>query len=180
MASRYGDRCDVAMGDPAPHPGSWAFVGRDRDMAELVAGLEDAAGGRGRLFLIAGEPGIGKTWLAEHLAGLATGRGTRVLWGRCWEAGGAPPFWPWAQLLGALAEGCDDESFAAWLGVGAAQVAQLIPGLAEGLGPSAVPAAPARESDAARFSVRRGHRVVQARLLGAAAAAGLRRSACGR
>ncbi len=102
MASRYGDRCDVAMGDPAPHPGSWAFVGRDRDVAELVAGLEDAAGGRGRLFLIAGEPGIGKTWLAQHLAGLATGRGTRVLWGRCWEAGGAPPFWPWAQLLGAL------------------------------------------------------------------------------
>jgi predicted ATPase len=70
-------------------------VGRDREAAELVAGLEDAIGGRGRLFLIAGEPGIGKTWLAEHLAGLATERGIRVLWGGCWEAGGAPPFWPW-------------------------------------------------------------------------------------
>jgi hypothetical protein len=50
-----------------------------------------------------------------------------------------------------LAEGCDDETFAAWLGAGAAQVAQLVPGLAERLGPSAVPAPPARESDAARF-----------------------------
>ena len=58
-------------------------------MAELSAGLEDATGGRGRLFLIAGgargrlfliagEPGIGKTWLAEHLAGLATERGIRA------------------------------------------------------------------------------------------------------
>src|SRR5215218_4631180 len=94
----------VATGGPAPRPGPGGFVGRDRAVAELVAGLEDAAGGRGRLFLIAGEPGIGKTWLAEHLAGLASTRGTRVLWGRCWEAGGAPPFWPWAQVLGALAE----------------------------------------------------------------------------
>ena len=45
-----------------------AFVGRDRELAELAAGLEDALGGRVRLLLVAGEPGIGKTWLAEHLA----------------------------------------------------------------------------------------------------------------
>ena len=64
-------------------------MGRDREVAELSAGLEDAIGGRGRLFLIAGEPGIGKTWLAEHLAGHATEQGTRVLWGRCWEGGHA-------------------------------------------------------------------------------------------
>jgi predicted ATP-dependent serine protease len=75
------------MGDPAPPPGSRAFVGRDREVAELVAGLEDAIGGRGRLFLIAGEPGIGKTWLAERLAGHAANLGNRVLWGRCWEGG---------------------------------------------------------------------------------------------
>jgi AAA ATPase-like protein len=77
----------AAMGDPAPPPGSRAFVGRDREVAELVAGLEDAIGGRGRLFLISGEPGIGKTWLVEHLAGHATKQGIRVLWGRCWEGG---------------------------------------------------------------------------------------------
>jgi tetratricopeptide (TPR) repeat protein len=137
--------------DPARGAGPRAFVGRDRELAELVAGLEDAAGGQERLFLIAGEPGIGKTWLAEHLAGLATRRGTRVLWGRCWEGGGAPPFWPWAQLVGALAEGCDDETLADWLGVGAAQVTQLVPGLGERIGRSTVPAATAPESDAARF-----------------------------
>ncbi len=58
----------AALGDHAPRSGSRAFVGRDRELAELVAGLEDATGGRERLFLIAGEPGIGKTWLAEHIA----------------------------------------------------------------------------------------------------------------
>ena len=45
-----------------------AFIGRDREQAELLAGLQDAQRGRGGVFLIAGEPGIGKTALAEHLA----------------------------------------------------------------------------------------------------------------
>ena len=129
------------------------FVGRDREMADLVAGLEDAIRGRMRLLLVAGEPGIGKTWLAEHLAGQATTRGARVLWARCWEGGGAPPFWPWAQLLRALTEDLDDQTLAARLGAGAAPVAQLVPGLGERLGTAAPPPAPSPPSDAARFSL---------------------------
>jgi hypothetical protein len=50
----------AAMGGPAPRSAR-SFVGRDREVAELLAGLEDAIDGRGRLFLIVGEPGIGKT-----------------------------------------------------------------------------------------------------------------------
>lgn len=121
-------------------------MGRDRELAELLAGLEDAADGRRRLFLIAGEPGIGKTALAEHLAGLAVQRGARVLWGRCWEAGGAPPFWPWTQVIRALTEDRDEQTLAAWLGAGAAQVAQLVPGLAGRLGTTAIPLVASRES----------------------------------
>ena len=65
-------------------------------------------------------PGIGKTWLAEHLADHAAGqRGARVLWVRCWEAGGAPPFWPWTQAIRVLAEALDDRALTAWLGAGA-------------------------------------------------------------
>jgi hypothetical protein len=139
------------MGDAAPRPGSRAFVGRDREVAELLAALEDAAGGRGRLFLIAGEPGIGKTWLAEHLATHATGQGTRVVWGRCWEGGGAPPFWPWGQLIRALAEDLDEQTLASWPGAGTAHVAQLVPGLAERLGATTTAAVGSQESDAARF-----------------------------
>jgi predicted ATPase len=121
-------------------------------VAELAAALEDAIGGRGRLFLITGEPGIGKTWLVEHLAGHAAKQGIRVLWGRCWEGGGAPPFWPWGQMIGALVDDCDEQTLASWLGAaGTAHVAQLVPGLAGRLGATTIPQAPAHESDAARF-----------------------------
>jgi predicted ATPase len=78
-------------------PGS--FVGRARELAELHAGLEGAVAGRGGSFLISGEPGIGKTRLAEEVAATARARGTRVLWGRCWEGGGAPAYWPWIQVI---------------------------------------------------------------------------------
>jgi AAA ATPase domain len=141
------------IGDRALRPGSPAFVGRDREVAELLAGLEDAVGGRGRLFLVVGEPGIGKTWLAEHVAAHAVEQGTRVLWGRCWEGGGAPPFWPWRQMIRALAEDRDHQTLTAWLGPAAAQVAQLVPGLAERLGTTTTPPAPSPGSDAARFSL---------------------------
>jgi predicted ATPase len=130
-----------------------AFVGRDRELADLVAGLDDAIAGRLRLLLIAGEPGIGKTWLAEHLAEHAAKRGARVLWVRCWEAGGAPPFWPWTQMLRALAEELDDQALTAWLGTGAAQVAELVPDLGERLGKTLPPPHPARASEAARLSL---------------------------
>ena len=40
------------------------FVGRHREMAELTAALDDALAGRGRMVMLAGEPGIGKTRLA--------------------------------------------------------------------------------------------------------------------
>jgi DNA-binding SARP family transcriptional activator len=66
-----------------------AFVGRAAELAELTSGLEDAFAGRGRLFLLGGEPGIGKSRLAEELVAAAAARGARVLVGRCWEAGGA-------------------------------------------------------------------------------------------
>ncbi len=37
------------------------FVGRQREMGDLKAALEDALSGRGRLVMLVGEPGIGKT-----------------------------------------------------------------------------------------------------------------------
>ncbi len=72
-------------------------------MTELRGALEDAISGRGRMFLIGGEQGIGKTRLADELAIDAERRGMRVLWGRCWEGGGAPIYWPWVQVIRACA-----------------------------------------------------------------------------
>jgi predicted ATPase len=79
-----------------------SLIGRDRETASLVAGLDDAIAGRGRMFLVSGEPGIGKTRLAEEIARDATERGMRVFWGRCWEGRGMPAYWPWVQILRSL------------------------------------------------------------------------------
>ncbi len=76
-----------------------AFVGRDAELEQLVTGLDSAVAGRGGLFLLMGEPGIGKSRLAEELLSLARARRIEPLVGRCWEAGGAPAYWPWVQAL---------------------------------------------------------------------------------
>ena len=68
-------------------------------LGELEVGLDDAMGGTGGLFVLVGEPGIGKTRFADEVAKTAKERGFTVHRGRCWEVGGAPAFWPWIQIF---------------------------------------------------------------------------------
>ncbi|MGA4987500.1 AAA family ATPase [Nonomuraea bangladeshensis] len=102
-----------ALPDPAPggaSPGAEGtgggpvVVGRagplDR-LAELAAEVE---AGRTRIAVISGEPGIGKTWLAEEFARGRQARGWLVAWGHCHERSGAPPLWPWRQIARELLE----------------------------------------------------------------------------
>jgi tetratricopeptide (TPR) repeat protein len=125
------------------------LVGRDGELAELLAGLDDAACGSGRLFLLAGDPGIGKSRLAGEAAARARDRGIKVAWGRCWEAGGAPAYWPWVQALRALVRGLDSEQLRVQLGAGASFVAQIVAEVAEML-PDVRPPPP-MGAEAARF-----------------------------
>jgi hypothetical protein len=78
------------------------FVGRVQELADLASALEEAVSGRGSLVLVTGEPGIGKTRLMSELARVGSERGVQVVTGRCWEEGGAPPYWPWLQVIRAL------------------------------------------------------------------------------
>jgi hypothetical protein len=75
------------------------LAGRAAEIDRLTAGLRAAASGQTVAFALVGEPGIGKTRLATELADRARAEGFRVCWGRAWEAGGAPAFWLWRQLL---------------------------------------------------------------------------------
>ena len=75
------------------------FVGRQRELAELASALDSTMAGRGRLVFLAGEPGIGKTRTAQELALEAEARGAQVIWSRCYEEEGTPPFWPWVQII---------------------------------------------------------------------------------
>lgn len=124
------------------------LVGRSGEMASLVAGLDDAMSGSGRLFLLGGEAGMGKSRLAAELAARARERGARVLEGRCWEAGGAPEYWPWVQSLRSYARGVDGEELASHLGAGAPLLGRLL----SELGRPSVPAeAPNVGADGTRF-----------------------------
>src|ERR1700727_3529937 len=84
------------------------LAGRTQELAQLGRWLADALGGVGRLVVLTGPPGIGKTRLAEELAGIARGNGQRVLWGRAVEERGAPPLWPWRRVLNAVGAAEED------------------------------------------------------------------------
>ncbi len=87
---------------PLLRPGRAAalpFEGRNAELELLEAGLDDALAGRGRLFVVVGDSGAGKTSLADEVASRAKQRGIRILWGRGWAGGGAPAYWPWTQAL---------------------------------------------------------------------------------
>ena len=78
-------------------PSLGVFVGRQRETAGLRTVLDDAISGQGRLVMLTGEPGIGKTRVAQEVTGAAESQGMRVFWGRCYEGLGAPSFWPWVR-----------------------------------------------------------------------------------
>jgi DNA-binding SARP family transcriptional activator len=139
----------LAAEEPAAETPRSAFVGRERELAELVAGLDDVFAGRGRVFLLGGEPGIGKSRLAEELIGQARARGARVLVGRCWEAGGAPAYWPWLQSLRAYVRESDMAALRSQLGAGAADLAPIVPELGQHF--PDLPEPPSPESEGARF-----------------------------
>ncbi|MBN1400524.1 MAG: protein kinase [Anaerolineae bacterium] len=101
------------------------FVGRQREMAELKAALEEALAGHGRLVMLVGEPGIGKTRTALELATYAGLRQAQVLWGRCYEGQGMPPYWPWVQALRAYVREHPAEEVRAEMGSGAADIAEI-------------------------------------------------------
>ena len=79
------------------------------------------------MFLVSGEPGIGKTRLADELSARAHARGLRVIWGRCREHAGSPAYWPIVQIIRVFAEGPEFAQLAEALGKGIEQVAALVP-----------------------------------------------------
>jgi DNA-binding SARP family transcriptional activator len=125
-ASVLEDRETGAAGAP--------LVGRDREVAVLDRALIESASGRGRIVLVAGEPGIGKTRLAEAVVDRARARGSSVGWSRSFEAEGVPAFWPWVQIVRGVVERVPDDVLVAAAGSGAGEIARLVPELAPRLG----------------------------------------------
>lgn len=127
------------------------LVGRERELTEILACLDRAAEGRGSLVFVMGAPGIGKSRLVDEAAMVAMTHGTPVLWGRCWDTAGAPPYWPWVQAMRAYLRSAGPSEVRAQLGPGAADVAQMLPELGEMVPDLAPP--PATDPESARFQL---------------------------
>ena len=109
------------------------FVGRQQEIRELTVALDDAHSGSGRLVMLVGEPGIGKTRTAQELADIAEQRGAQVLWGRCHEGEGAPPFWPWIQIIREYVSYREPKQLISEMGNGAADIAEIVSSVGEKL-----------------------------------------------
>lgn len=144
----------------------WPIAGRAGELAALAGLLAEAE--TPQFAMLVGEPGIGKTRLAQELADRARAHGFAVLIGRCSEDEGAPPMWPWVGVLRALA---DEVPGADLPEPDSAELTRLSELLSRGLTPepmTAGAATPGRtaEVDAERFRVWNS----VARLLAAASA----------
>lgn len=87
-------------GAPLSHPQSLAvspFIGRQKELDALQAIYQDAANGSGRLILITGEAGIGKTRLLQEY--LAPRPSLSRLQSACYELDSMTPFAPLRQAL---------------------------------------------------------------------------------
>lgn len=145
-----GPTADAVRLPSRPASPAELFVGREHELAALGSALEQALDGQGQIVVLAGEPGIGKTRTAEVVARYAESRDVHVLWGRCNEEPGAPPYWPWLQVIRACAEARDDARLRTLLGSGSGDLAEIVPELAQRL-PDLAPAPRLADAAQARF-----------------------------
>ncbi|GAA0242617.1 ATP-binding protein [Cryptosporangium japonicum] len=103
---------DRGRSRPAPDVG---VVGRAGELATLRQVLESAASDGGRVVVVDGEPGAGKTRLLAEAGAAAERSGALVVWGHCLDGDGTPSMWPWVEAVGALLDRLPAASRAAWL-----------------------------------------------------------------
>ena len=105
------------------------FVGREAERVEARRLLDQAVAGQGSLLLLGGEPGVGKTRLAEEVLAEGRQRGCLALTGRCYETEGTPPFIPWVEIVQQSMRVVPAAAFREALGEAAPEVAKLVPEL---------------------------------------------------
>lgn len=119
------------MSDADSHDGGSLFVGRTAELAALTTALAHATEGRGRVTMLVGEAGIGKTRTAAEFAAHARATGALVLRGGCYEGEWAPPYGPFVEALTAYVRAADPAQLRDELGFGAAPLARLLPAIRE-------------------------------------------------
>lgn len=153
----------IAEAPPEPAPQSLSapsrlpmgrLVGRGSELAELTSAFDEAVSGRGRLVMVVGEPGIGKTRLVEELAVYASLRGATVCWGHCYEGELTMPYLPFVEAFRTYVRERPDEQLRTELSGGAPEVATLVSELRQRF--ADLPSSPPLEGDADRMRLFEG------------------------
>ncbi len=113
------------------------FVGRAEELGVFNRTLDQVLGGRRQILMLSGEPGIGKSRCAEEFAHAAEDQGALVVWGRCYEEAGAPPYWPWVQIFREFMEASSPSEIRYAMGQGVSDIAAIVPELADADSPPA-------------------------------------------
>ena len=116
------------------------FVGREAEVAQIERHLQEAAAGKGMLFLLAGEAGVGKTRLAYQVLKLAGDRGFTVLSAACQTLEQQLPFAPLADAIGRYLYALSDGALHGLPAASLTQLAQIVPSLRNRLPELAAPA----------------------------------------
>jgi DNA-binding CsgD family transcriptional regulator len=154
--ARFCGGCGAALtpgttvGPPGPWPRTGGFIGRDTELAAIGKLLDRALAGHGATVALAGEPGIGKTHTAQVVGEWAAARGMQVLPARCNEEPGAPPYWPWLQLVRGWVDSHDDAALQRIVGRAAAPLSEIVPEIAQ-RAPGCEPPPPIADAMQARF-----------------------------
>jgi transcriptional regulator with XRE-family HTH domain/tetratricopeptide (TPR) repeat protein len=102
------------------------FVGRETELDAIAVELKAVISGHGRLLVLAGEPGVGKTRLGQEITLRARAQGFLVLTGRCYEPQQTVAYYPFLEAL-ALAEASADAGMKARLPQRWPEVIRLLP-----------------------------------------------------
>ena len=125
------------------------FVGREAELAQLHAALDGALGGHGSLFMLVGEPGIGKTRLTDELGVYAHLRGAQVLRGNCHETEAGLPYLPFIEALREYVASKPEEELRSELGEAASDVAKIVSEVRQRL--PELPDTPPADADQERY-----------------------------
>ena len=129
------------LGPSATEPAHTTFVGRAAELELFGKAVDRMLAGRQEIVTLLGEPGIGKTRCAEVFARAAEDQGALVLWGRCFEEPGAPPYWPWVQIVREYIEASSPSEARLAMGSALPHIAAIIPELANETDAPQLPAA---------------------------------------
>ena len=128
----------AALADRPANDDSATLIGRETERAQLLQSLHQARSGSGSFIVLLGDPGVGKTRLAEDALAKARRIGCHTLAGRCYEEAGTPALTPFREILEEAARLMPAAAFRQAIKASAPELAKLLPEL-HGLFPDMAP-----------------------------------------